>query len=345
LGRVPSLRSTLFKPNRPGYRDLAIAVDDVQQAVLDSDEFKRFASDVYSKVGDWFAAHRPTLEAISADTKTNDLIATIGDDLLERFRPVPLLDEYDAYEQLMTYWHATMHDDVYLIMNEGWIGAAKPRKTIEDKDRKLSETPDLIVGSGRSATKYKMDLIPPALVVARYFTDEQAKIGELTAQAEDASRAVEEYAEEHAVEDGLLADAVDDDKISKALVTARLRIAKMDGPDTDEITALEQLIKLYNAEADAKKATKEAQAKLDLATLKKYGDLAETDARMLVLDDKWLGNINTRIAGEVNSLTLALVARIQQLGKRYEETVEELGTEIGKIEAKVARHLADMGVE
>ena len=60
---------------------------------------------------------------------------------------MPLLDEYDVYEQLMTYWHDTMHDDVFLIMNEGWLEAAKPRKTIEDKERKLSETPDLVIGS------------------------------------------------------------------------------------------------------------------------------------------------------------------------------------------------------
>lgn len=38
-----------------------------------------------------------------------------------------------------------------------------------------------------------MDLIPPALIVARYFADEQAKIDDLTAAAEEATRAVEEY--------------------------------------------------------------------------------------------------------------------------------------------------------
>ena len=116
----------------------------------------------------------------------------------------PLLDEYDVYEQLMTYWHDIMHDDVFLVMNDGWLDAAKPRKAIEDKDRKLTETPDLVIGSGRSAAKYKMDLVPPALIVARYFADEQAKVDELTAAAEEASRAVEEYIEEHGVEDGLL---------------------------------------------------------------------------------------------------------------------------------------------
>ena len=75
----------------------------------------------------------------------------------------------------MTYWHSIMHDDVFLIMNDGWTGASKPRKTIEDKDRKLTETPDLVIGSGRSAAKYKMDLIPPSLIVARYFQRSRPK--------------------------------------------------------------------------------------------------------------------------------------------------------------------------
>ena len=235
----PQLRSLLFKPNRPGYSDLAIDVSEVQQTILDSAEFQKFSADVRGLTDDWFAAHRATLAAISPSTRPNDLIATLGDDLLARFKPVALLDEYDVYEQLMTYWHDTMHDDVFLIMNEGWVDAAKPRKAIEDKDRKLTETPDLVIGSGRSAVKYKTDLIPPALIVARYFADEQAKVDELNATAEEATRAVEEYIEEHAVEDGLLAEAMDDDKITKALAAARLKEAKREGSDPDEIKALQ----------------------------------------------------------------------------------------------------------
>src|SRR5204862_27964 len=103
---------------------------------------------------DWFAAHRSALISISPTTRPNDLVAMLGDDLLARFKPTALLDEYDVYEQLMTYWHATMHDDVFLIMNEGWLDAARPRIAIEDKDRKLTEAPDLIIGSGRGAVKY-----------------------------------------------------------------------------------------------------------------------------------------------------------------------------------------------
>jgi len=258
---------------------------------------------------------------------------------------MPLVDEYDVYEQLMTYWHSIMHDDVFLIMYEGWLAAAKPRTAIEDKDRKISETPDLVSGTGRKATKFKTDLIPPALIVARYFADEQVKFDELTAAVEEATRIVEEYVEEHAVEGGLLAEAMDDDKITKALATARLKVAKRDGSDPDEVAALNHLIKLYNAEAEAKKVVREAQTALDLATLKKYGDLTVANIKSLVLDDKWHSTISSRVASEGNSLTLALVSRIQQLGERYTETVSAIDARLEKLESKVAAHLAEMGVK
>ncbi|GAC54476.1 type I restriction-modification system subunit M [Gordonia amicalis] len=340
----PQLRAQLFRPNRPGYWDLTIDVSAVQQAILDAPGFHKLRDEARGIVDDWFASHRDALAGITADTKPNELITTIGDDLLARFKSMPLLDEYDVYEQLMNYWHDTMHDDVYLIMADGWLNAAKPRKTIEDKERKLSETPDLVVGSGRSATKYKMDLIPPALIVARYFSDEQAKVDELTAAAEETTRAVDEYVEEHTVEDGLLADAMEDDKITKALVAARLKAIKTSG-DPAEIKALQHATRLYNAEAAAKKAVKDAQGDLDLATLKKYGNLTEKDVKTLVLGDKWRETVVRRVAAEAESLTLHLVARIRQLGERYDDTVNRLDIELERLDAKIIGHLAAMGVQ
>ena len=156
----PQLRSQLFKPDRPDYSDLTLDVGQVQQVILDSLEFQRFASAACSLTAKWFAAHRETLVGIDADTRPGDLIDAIGDDLLARFKPVALLDEYDVYEELMAYWQDVMNDDVFLVMNDGWLGAAKPRKAIDDKERKLTETPDLVIGSGRGVAKYKMDLVP-----------------------------------------------------------------------------------------------------------------------------------------------------------------------------------------
>ncbi len=341
----PSLRNTLFTTNRPGYSDLAVDVTNVQQTVLDSDEFKQFSDKVAVKVERWYSNHRVELESINENTNPNSLIASLGDDLLSRFRPVPLLDEYDVYEQLLSYWHSVVHDDVFIVMSDGWMKAATPRKTIDDKERKLSETPDLVVGSGRNASKYKTDLIPPALIIARYLADEQEAIYKLGAAAEEATRSIREFTEEHAVEDGLLTEVMVDDKITKALAAARLKKAKKENSDRYEIKALEHLIDLYNSETAAKKAVKDAQENLDVAALKKYGDLTEFDIKQIVLNDKWHTTISHRIESEVTALTLELVVRIQQLGERYAETVRDLDTELKKLEGKVFGHLEEMGVQ
>jgi type I restriction enzyme M protein len=238
---------------------------------------------------------------------------------------------------------------VFLIASDGWAGAARPRPTIVDKDRRLAETPDLTIGSGRGTTRVKCDLIPPGLVVARFFAGEQAKVDELDSSAEESGRAVEEYVEEYveeqAAEDGPLADAGDDGSLTKAQASARLKQAEREGADPDEVDALRRLLKLYDAETAARKAAKEAQADLDRATLNRYGDLTEAEIKTLVLDDKWHATIVDRVAGEVTALTLDLVARIRELGQRYAETVADLDAELDRLENRVAGHLADMGVK
>jgi type I restriction enzyme M protein len=342
----PLLRSQLFRADRPGYSHLTLEVTQVQQAILDSPEFQKFAAAAADLTTDWFSAHRSELEKIDADTRPNDLIGTISEDLLTRFKPVALLDEYDAYEQLMEYWNDVMHDDVFLIISDDWLDASRPRKAIEDKDRKLTETPDLVIGSGKHAQKYKMDLIPPALIVARYFTDEQARLDDLSATAEESARAVEEHIEENATEDGLLAEAMDlEGKVTKTSVKARLDDAKQEGTDPDEVAALTHLLKLYDAEAKAKKAVREAQAALDLVTLKQYGNLTEADVKTIVLDDKWQTTITSRVASVVESLTLALVTRLEALGVRYTETIGSLEAKLSKLDSKVTSHLVAMGIE
>ena len=114
--------------------------------------------------------------------------------------------------------------------------------------------------------------------------------------------------------------------------------------DPEMIECAETAIELLQAEASAKKNAKEAQTELDTATLEKYGQLTEPDAQALVIDDKWQAMMRNRVEGEVNALTLDLVARIQQLGDRYADTVGELDVCLDEVRAKFDRHLAAMGV-
>ncbi|MEV4804800.1 class I SAM-dependent DNA methyltransferase [Nonomuraea sp. NPDC049421] len=340
----PGLRTELFKPLREGYSELAVERTEIQSTVNGSPEYEAFASTTTDTVKHWWSIQRQLLEGITATTRPADLIYELGETLLEAFRKRPLIDEYGVYEQLMSYWNDVMHDDVALIMAEGWYDAAKPRPTIEHKERKLNETPDLVIGSGRSAKKYKMDLVPPTLIVARYFASEQAEVDELNALTEQASQAVEDFIEENSGEESLLADAMDDDKISKKLAADRLKVAKYEDPKSDEVKALQELIRLYNAEAEAKTAAKEAQAKLDEATLKQYAELSTDDIQSLVIDDKWGARFVRGAQAELDVLIRKLVDRLTVLADRYAETLSDLDAEVENLSAKVAEHLAAMGI-
>ena len=47
-----------------------------------------------------------------------------------------LVDAYDAYQQLMTYWNDTLQDDCYMISRDGWkltlLKGDKKNSTYED---------------------------------------------------------------------------------------------------------------------------------------------------------------------------------------------------------------------
>jgi len=341
----PTLKQQLFRPYREGYSELAIDAADVQPYILAADEYVVLKNNTAALVEKWWSDHQADLMAISPITHPNELIESVSESLLAGFKQLPLIDEYAVYEQLMSYWNKTMHDDVVLIMSAGWDGAVKPRKAIEDKDRKISETPDLVIGTGKRASKYKMDLVPPALIVARYFQAEQKAIDDLNVKVELASQEIDEFVEENLDDEGLLAEAMDDGKINKALASERLKEAKRENTDPDEIAALTKLFSLYEVEATAKKRVKEAKAAIDSEILAQYGKLALDEIRSLVIEDKWGKAIARGVDDELTKLMQELEARTEILGKRYNVTLDAIEGQVTELVTKVSQHLAEMGFE
>ena len=339
----PTLRDALFRSNgRPGYLEPKVEPAQVKATILAHAEFAAYAARVAAVFDEWRAAHEPRLKALDAGAKPQEVVRALSEDMLVRFAGLPLLDKYDAYQCLMDYWAGGMQDDVDLVAAEGWVAGAKPRGIIEDKEKKIKETPDLVIGR----RKYKMDLIPPALIVSRYFAAEQAAIDDLAARQETAARELEEFVEEHTGEEGLLEDAANEKgNVTRKAVNDRLKEIGRATEFAEEREALTRCLKLIEAEARAGKAVKEARTALDERVLARYATLTVDEIRTLVVEDKWFASIRAAVEGEVQRLTQRLAGRVKELDERYARPLPELEREVEAFGVKVEEHLKRMGLE
>jgi type I restriction enzyme M protein len=342
---LPAVRDTLFGPNdthadRPGYLAPLVDASGVKSAILDHAEFTTFTDRVTAVFEAWRAAHIDRLGGIAVGDKPKDLIAAISEDLLDRFEPVPLIDGYDVYQHLMTYWAEVMQDDTHILVQDGWAAGRVIRELAKNADGKFSETPDITLGR----RKLKAELIPPALIVARFFGAQQAALEALQAKAEEAARAVEELDEEHGGEDGLLAEAkTDKGKLTAKSVKDRARDIRTDKDAGDERAMLKACAAAIEAAAAADAAVKAAQLALDTAVVAQYAKLSEEQVKALLVADKWLAQVRGDVAAEVDRVSQALAGRVKVLAERYATPLPKLSEDLEVLSARVAAHLGRMG--
>lgn len=338
----PNLRSTLFAPSdRAGYSNSLVEANQVKATILNHPEFSAFAERSLTLYTYWRKEHDDRLKEIAIGDKPKELIATLSEDLLARFASSDLLSRYDIYQLLMDYWAETMQDDVYVLVQDGWAAGKVLRQLVVKKGEKLKETPDLIIDKN----KYKSDLIPPGLIVTRYFAEQQQQIDQLQADLDAISQELEALIEEHSGEEGILGDAqTDAGKVTKVSVAARLKELKGDASAKEERAVLKQCLDLFEREAEAKKAVKDAQTALDEAVFAQYPKLTEDEIKTLLVDDKWQATLKAAIQAEIERVTQQLANRVKTLEERYAEPLPQLTQDVEALSSKVDEHLKKMGL-
>jgi type I restriction enzyme M protein len=338
---LPSVRSELFGPSdRPGYARPKVEASAVKPAILGHKEFAAFSTRVDGVFEGWRAAHLNRLKGIVVGDKPKVLVEEIAEDLLARFSEVSLIDKYDVYQHLMTYWAETMQDDVYIIAQEGWAVARQIRELVKNAEGKFTETPDITLRK----QKLKAELIPPGLIVARFLAKEQAARETLEAKAEEIARAIEEMDEEHGGEEEPLFEAkTDKGKLTAKSVKDRLKDIKGDKTANEERAALNACLKLIEQEKEASDAAREAKIELDAKTVKLYAKLTDSEIKQLVVEDKWLTTLQTSIVRELDRLSQRLTGRVKLLTERYAAPLPRLALEVETLSAKVDAHLKRMG--
>lgn len=325
----PKLRKNLFRANRPGYVDLAVAKQGIKPAIYGHPEFVTFIDSMNVLFADWQQRSIKKLKGLQSGFHPKLIINELAEDLLAHYAGKPLIDNYAVYQHLMDYWATTMQDDCYLIAADGW--KAETYRIVETNKK------------GKDVDKgWACDIVPKQLVIDRYFAKQQATIRELEVALEGVTAQTAEMEEEHAGEDGVFAEL---DKVNKANVTARLKEIKGDEDFKDEAKALHAWLKLCTQEADLKKSLKEAQAELDALAYGKYPTLSVAAIKTLAVEDKWLATISADIHGEMDRISQSLTQRVKELTERYEIPLPTLSADVARLSKKVATHLKRMGFQ
>jgi type I restriction enzyme M protein len=345
---MPGLRAALFENfNRPGYCQLRFPIAEVKPAIFGHAEFTAFHESATRLFTKWKQASTPLLKGFAKDGHPKPLIATIAEDMLATFKTAPLLDAYDVYQHLMDYWAETMQDDCYLIADAGWKAGAQPReiRQVKNKENKLvwPEPHDFKKGRRR----FKSDLVPAAILIARYFAAEQDAIAALETEIAGIEQQLDEKREEQSSEEGLLAEVIEGEgekqKITAKAVKARLKEIGRDPDYAEERLALEDYSRLLDQQTDAKARLKAAQEDLEAKLDAKYTTLTEDEIKTLVVDDKWLATIAAAMQGELDRVSQTLTGRIRQLAERYAAPLPRLTEEVEALAARVEEHLQRMG--
>ena len=319
----PAVRAQLFSQAELGhgintYSQLNVEPGQIKATIFAHREFTAFNQQVTQLFADWKTGNTPLLTGIQPGDRPKALIDVLSENLLETFRSVPLIDAYDVYQHLLDYWSETLQDDAWQLVHEGWQA----------------------VLDGKANT----DLIPTALIVARYFNAERQAIDQLEADREAISRQMEEQDEELGGEDGLLAEGkTDKGKLSSKSVKDRLKALKNDQEALEEQAALEAYLALIEQESAAAKKVKAAQKALDTQVIRQYAQLSEAEIKTLVVEDKWLAALATSVQSELDRVSQALTGRIKQLAERYAIPLPKLTEELETLASRVDEHLKKMG--
>ncbi len=323
---LPNVRQALFAAStRPGYSMPKVEAAQVKAAIFGHSEFTAFNTQVTKLFENWKSVNTPRLAGLKQGDRPKALIEVLSESLLETFKanaPIAtLIDPYGGYQHLMDYWAETMQDDAWMIASDGWQAVQNGKPNI--------------------------DLVPPALVVARYFAADQKIVEKIEAERDAISRDLEELVEEHSGDDGLLLEAqTENGKLTKASIKNRLAAAQEGGIDVaypGEIPLLKRYLTLVEKEAAASKSAKDASKALDAKVAAKYPTLSAQDIQQLVVHSKWLAALSAQIQSELDRVSQALASRIKQLAERYATPMPQLASEVEAQAARVDEHLKKMG--
>lgn len=337
----PTLKTDLYKPNaRTNYWDLVLAKDNIKATIFEHPEFVTYSEKMEKVFNEWSVKNTTYLKGLEEACHPKEVIHKISEDLLKTYHGKDLVDKYAVYQHMMDYWSEIMQDDLYELSADGWKAGnvvSRIMKKAKKAGKEIEKAVDGIDGlEGR--------LIPPSIIIQKYFATEQGAIEKLQSDLDTTVSEMDELRDENGGEDGLLTEPMDDkQKISKKSLDARIKeLGKKDADNAEEWDMLDKYKKLMAKETKLKASIKKSLSELEIKVIKKYPVLSIDEIKTLMVDKKWMATMEQLVKSEMDAISHRLTERIKELGERYETPMPKLTNDIAELTAKVEDHLKQM---
>lgn len=334
----PDLKTVLFQSLREKYYTPMVKKEEVVNTITSHGEFIHHADlvdDIYLK---WKNEVTSILMNLTKNQQPKALIEQISEKLLNDFSDVPLLDKYDVYQVLMEYWAETMQDDVYAVCYEGYeVGREISYDYVTKKKKENGQTIEIKTDKIKG---FEGKILPKTLLASQYFQEEVKALNVLREQLEDVAVRLTEITEVNSGEDGVFSKF---DDLRKPVIVARIKAIEEDLSAKEELKVLQEYVKVLDAEAEYKRALKQAEADLDTMLENKYPQLTIREIKHLLIEEKWFASIYNGIDAIRSAVSHQLSKRVTELVERYEYTLKECEDEVAVYEEKVKSHLERMG--
>jgi type I restriction enzyme M protein len=310
----PSLKEELFtQVDNLDYAMLNVGIDEIKETIYNNKDFINYEKEVKDILDKWTGSNKDLLCGIDENTRPVELIKDISHQLLEAFEGRVIIDKYDIYQYLMAYWNDTMKDDVYMVVENGWIGDE--------------------------------DLLPEELIINQYFKGEKEVVENLESERDNLESELQEFEEEHTGEDGLLEEVRNDKgNITKTALKKKVKELEKEEDSEEELEVFNKYLTLTDDISSIKKKIKKKEKALSKKVAEKLETIIEEEVKDIVVEKKWIRTVKSKVLEEMERISYRLTSRIKELAERYEEPLPEIEKEVQELEGKVKEHLKRMGV-
>lgn len=335
----PRLKAKLFSLMRENYYQLNVNKDDVRNTIYNDEEFSEYADKIDAAFVEWQNDVNESLRTITDNIDVKKFIVWLSEKLIEEFESIELVDKFDVYEVLLSYWQEVMADDVFLIKYDGYETGKETENIVEVTENKKGERKEKVKG-------WEGKLVPKAIIEKVYFAEERKKIDEAQIVVDETQSKLDEFVEENIGDDGILRDYLNDkDSVDTKAVNAKLKELKKTAPNSEEYKILLAFTELSAKVKEYAKIVKELNVALDNMEKDKYAELTIDEVKELLVNHKWYYTIFDGISALYSATSHNMANRISELANRYEDTLPSLEKEVEEYEAKVKSHLERMGFE